>query len=592
MQEKTSYYVTLKDKTVSQVLLQYLQLEGATRLFGIPGGASMQMLHDLKEQQDTFEYFICRHETGAAYIADGYARVTGKLGVVLVTSGPGATNALTGTMNAEYGHSPLLTITGEVPEKYFGMGYLQEGVDASLTINDIYRNAAGYSVVIGSASSFQTLFTQALRNALSRPPRAAHVSLPNDIAATTLSEVRFPARPHNYRTVPHSSSPDEVRQAFECLTRARLPLVFLGNGCRQALQGERLGRLVAFTEKFGIPVMTSPNAKGIFPESHPLSLRNYGIAGCQWPRYYLNPQLVDPGLWPHYDALLVLGSTLGQLETNVWDPVLIPDGPLIQVDLEQSVIARAFPVELGIVGETGAVLDDLLELGGQTAPDAAEVTARGAFIARIKKTFSPFVSPDRRDSDASPIMPQALMKCINELLPGGSHLFVDAGNCVGWAMNDLEIDPPTQVHSSLAMGPMGFGVGAVIGGKLGAPDCTCVAIVGDGAFMMHGSEVSMAAHYRIGAIWVVLFDNDLAMVSQGMNHFFPDPTTWKSYYKVGNPDLAKFAEGLGAAASVVRSPAEMKQALSEAIKNADARKQPQVIVAHINADEMPLYYPS
>ena len=139
------------------------------------------------------------------------------------------------------------------------------------------------------------------------------------------------------------------------------------------------------------------------------------------------------------------------------------------------------------------------------------------------------------------------MKVLSELLPPGSHLFIDAGNCVGWSLHYLEIDPPTQVHSALGMRPMGFGVAAVIGAKIGAPDQDCVALVGDGAFLMHGNEISTAARHNVGAVWVVLYDNDLNMVSQGMANFFPDPSNsgdWKGYYDIGKPDLVRFSESV------------------------------------------------
>jgi acetolactate synthase-1/2/3 large subunit len=586
-QETAAYYVTLRQQTVAQLLLAYLELEGAVTLFGIPGATIKTILNELKVRRDVFTYVICRHETGAAFMADGYARVTDGLGVVLVTSGPGATNALTGTVNANSSGSAVLTISGEVPEQYIGMGYLQEGIDANLDVDAIYRNAARYSAVVVSATSFQTLIGQALRDALSLPRRAAHLSIPDNVAAATLASVAFPKSPANYRTVPDSASPAKAQQAFERLTRAERPLIFLGNGCRRALKGPRLASFSAFVEKFAIPVMTAPGAKGIFPESHALSLRTYGLAACEWPARYL-----DPTLLARYDALLVMGSSLGELATSSWNPALIPAGPIIQVDLDQSVIARAFPIELGIVADVGAVVDELFSLSEASEPDRAAVAARRAAIAEIKSAVSPFRDPDKRASDAAPILPQALMRCLNDHLPAGAHIFVDSANCVGWTLHYLVIDPPTRFHISLGMGPMGFGVGAVVGGKIGAPDRPCVAIVGDGAFLMHGGEVSTAAQNGVGAIWVVLYDNDLAMVSQGINEVFPDPAVWHDYYKIGAPDVAKIAEGLGAAAYAVHSPADMRRVFPTALRNADAHKQPQVIVAHINTDEIPPYYPA
>ena len=598
-QNRSSYYFTHETLTVAQLLLQYLELEGAKKLFGYPGAANKSVLEELKRQKDNFDYFICRQETGAVYIADGYSRVTGKLGVVLVTSGPGATNALTGTANAQQSNSPLLIITGEPPEASFGKGYLQEGVNSSLRINAIYRNACQYSAMISNENNFQTLFTQALRTALSIPSRAAHISLPDNVAHNTVTDITFPNKPENYRTTPSTSDPQKVKQAFDSLINAVHPLIFLGNGCRQILQGERLGKFIHFVEKFAIPVMTTPDGKGVFPETHPLSLRNYGLAACEWPKYYIAPEgFEDPKYdkGSQYDALMVMGSNLDGLATRVgkasWDNLLIPNGPFIQVDLDQSIIGRGFPIELGIVAEIGAVIDNLCELSQSTEPNPGVVQKRREFIQHIK-TNSPFIDPDKMHSDANPILPQALMKCIQDLLPLGAHLFIDGGNCIGWSLHYLKIAPPSQMHNSLNLGPTGFGTASVIGGKVGAPDNICIAITGDGGFMMQGNEIATAAKYNIGAIWIVLQDNDLGMVSQTMMYTSGDPLPnpeWKNYYNLGKPDLAKFAEGLGAEAYNIYSPKEMKERFAQAIENARLKKQPQVIVAHINTDEVPPYY--
>jgi acetolactate synthase-1/2/3 large subunit len=575
--------------SVAACLLKYLTLEGVDLLFGVPGGALTHILNELKNDQH-LRYIICRHETGAVYLADGYARATGKLGVALVTAGPGATNALTGTMNAQNSNTNVLTITGEVPETTWGLGYLQEGIDANLNIDAIYRNASQYSAVITAAANFQPLFTQALRDALSLPPRAAHVSLPDDVAGQCLEAVPFPSSPENYRATPRCSDVPATQTVLELLAAAKRPLLLLGNGCRRALaDADRRDQLVAFAERFALPVMTTPEAKGLFPEAHALALCSYGLAGCTWPRYYMQARK-----GARHDLLLVVGSSLQQLATNGWNEALIPDGPFVQVDLDQSVIARAFHVSHGIVAEIGVFLDDLTRLGAEVPPDPKLVKARSDLLRQIKQKHSRYLEPDKRNSDATPILPQALMRCINDgLVKAKSRdpmIFLDGGNCLGWGYHYLEINPPAEIHSALDMGPMGFGVGAVIGARLGRPERDCVAIVGDGALLMFGAEISSAAEYKVGAVWVVLFDNDLAMASQGMNYYFPDPT-WAHYYRLGNPDLAKFARSLGADGYDVHSPEEMLRTFPRALRRARTHGKPQVVVAHINRDEMPPYHP-
>ncbi|TSD84626.1 thiamine pyrophosphate-binding protein [Mycobacterium sp. KBS0706] len=589
LQQSTTYYRTVTDRTVSQLLLDYLKLEDVRYLFGIPGGGIMYLLNDLRLREDEFTYIICRHETGAAYMADGYHRVTGGLGVVLATTGPGAVNALTGVMNAQADHSAVLAITGEVAESYFGKGYLQQGIDGTLNVDAVYQASVQYSAMIASPDDFATLFTQALRDALSIPFRATHISLPVDVSNETPSKpVAFPNSWRNYRTVPKASDRARTGQALDLLLAAKRPLIMLGNGNRFAMQGERRDKFIDFVERFGIPVMTSPDGKALFPETHPLSLRNIGLAGCIWPSLYL----AAAGGGPAYDALMVMGSVLGNLATSNWNTALLPQGPLIQVDADQAVIGRVFPIELGIVSELGQFIDDLCELAARRQPDEPAVAERKNYVRWIRDTHAPWYDPEKRESQASPILPQSAMRVINEVVPAGSHIFIDCANCVGWTLNDLAIDPPTQLHLSLDTGPLGFGTCAVVGGKLGAPDRTCIAITGDGAFLMHGSEVSTAVRYGIGAVWIVMDNNDLAMVSQGNAHFFPEPPlpSWTDYYKLGAPDLVAFSTGLGATTYTVRDPEQLRAALARAIGQAELYRRPQVIVLEIDRSEVPPYY--
>lgn len=579
--------------TVAHLLIEYLKAEGVRKIFGIPGGAVVWLMDELKNQSREIDFVICRHESGAAYMADGWARGGGGLGVVLTTSGPGATNALTGAMNAQAGNSSVLVITGEVPEKYFGQGYLQEGTDAKLDINVIFRNALQSSAMVSNPLNAQTLFQQALRNACSLPPRAAHISLPNDVAGSCVQADPRSLIPQSYRPQTACTDPAALHDTLHELVRAKRPLIFLGNGSRRALADER--RRQAFTamvERFAIPVMTTPDAKGIFPESHPLSLRNYGLCGCAWPPLYMG----SPTEADHYDALLVLGSSLGELSTSVvasdlYSHSLNPSGPFTQIDLDSGVIGRDFSISRGVVAEVGASIDELCRQAHHLHPDPGHVETRRQLIAQIKADHPAEADPAARASTQAPTHPAALMRVINEGVRDG-QIFIDAGNCVGWSLNNLVIDPPVRYQSALAMGPMGFGVAAVIGAKMAAPDQPCVAIVGDGAFMMHGAEISTAAHNRVGAVWIVLNDNDLAMVSQGMAQLLPPAQDWTDYYQLGKPDLALFARGLGARATQVshgQGPDMVAKALADALACAAATSQPQVIVVDIDTRPAPPY---
>jgi acetolactate synthase-1/2/3 large subunit len=262
------------------------------------------------------------------------------------------------------------------------------------------------------------------------------------------------------------------------------------------------------------------------------------------------------------------------------------------VDINPKIIARSFEVTLGIAGEAGAFINDLAQLIPKCKPEEKAVADRKNFIATIKQQ-SPFVDPDSYNACSSPAEPAALMRVLQNTLPADSKIFIDAGNCVGWAVHYLAIEPPGAIFTSLSMGPMGFGVGAVVGAKIGCPQNTCIGIVGDGAFLMQGTEISTAKQYKVGAIWLVLFDNNLSMVSQGMDHFAPDttqPDVWHNLYELGNPDLALFARSLGAEAYNINSPGELEAIIPGVLKRANTDRIPQVIIAHINTASVPPYY--
>ncbi|MGH7193764.1 MAG: thiamine pyrophosphate-binding protein, partial [Candidatus Saccharimonadales bacterium] len=267
------------DLTVAELLLRYLEIEGTGYIFGVPGAPLGYLLKALKEGHRELTYHVCRQETGAGYMADGYARTSGKLGVTIVSAGPGATNALTGSAVAQSCGSAVLTISGEVARSIFGRGGFQEGIDSTLDIHAIYSTAEIYSTVITDPSNFQTLFEQALRACLSLPRQAAHVSLPADVGGMTFgTNILIPKVPANYRAVPAGRNPAAAKQVMTELAAARRPLLYLGNGCRRALlgvqkmtDGERAAveqRRTGFQDmalKFALAVTTTPNAKGCSP---------------------------------------------------------------------------------------------------------------------------------------------------------------------------------------------------------------------------------------------------------------------------------------------------------------------------------------
>lgn len=584
----SSPYVTIPSITIPQLILKYLQLEGVDRIFGIPGATFVDLLNELRLNRATMRYVVCKHETGAGYMADGFHRASGKLAVVLVTSGPGATNALTGAMNAQCGRTPMLVITGEQSQLTFGLDQEQEGVDLDLDVLQVYKSAVAYSAVVNDPADFGVLFRQALRDAQAIPCQAVHLSIPHNIMSSTVTNVQFPTATSLYRTPVASASQNDIQAVAEMLVAAKRPAILLGNGTRDALDVAGLAVFQAFVEQFGIPVGTTSDAKALFPESHALSLRSCGYPPCQWPAMYFAPPAGAPHAAP-YDLLLVLASSMGDFATNLWNPAMVPAGPFIQVDADQRIIGRSMPITMGVVAEVGAFLNGLFDVARGLTLDSRAAADRLAYLSWMKSSYSAYADPRARESDATPIRPERAMAIVSQMLPSGSHVFPDAGNSCGWTATYLTLDPPSRIHAALDVGAMGYGTAAVVGAKLAAPNATCLSIGGDGSFLMHGSEVSTARQCGAGAIWLVWSENDLNMVAQGMAAYFPDPNdkdAWKDYYQLGNPDLVKVAEGLGADAYLVHSPGDLQDAFARAIDGGQ-QGRPQVVVVRQDPNARP-----
>ena len=575
---------TIPSISIPALLMKYLRLEGVTHLFGVPGTSFADLLNLLRAERDVTTYVVAKHETGAGYMADGYHRVAGSLGVVVVTSGPGATTALTGAMNGQAGYSSMLFITGEQPQAKNGLDWEQEGVDLDLDVLQVYKSAVAYSAMITSADDFGILFRQALRNALGVPGQTVHLSIPHDIMGSVVTNVSFPASAAQYRASMDSASATDAQAVAAELMAAKRPMILLGNGMRDTLDAAGLETFTAMVERLGVPIGTSSDAKALFPETHPLSLRTCGFPPCQWPDLYFVPPQGMANAAP-YDFLLVLGSSLGDFASNRWSPKMVPAGPFIQVDAKSQVIGRSMPITRGVIAECGAFIGLLDAATRGMVIDHEARAGRLAFLAELKASYSPYADPAMRDSDQSPIRPERAMKIVSEMLSPGSHVFPDAGNSCGWTAHYLELDPPTRIHPALDVGAMGYATAAVVGAKLADPSATCLSIGGDGSFMMHGSEVSTARQYNAGAIWLVWSENDLNMMTQSMEAMYPGPG-WDDYYALGRPDLAKVAEGYGATAYNVYTPADLKAALAEAIAGGH-KGIPQVIVVHEDPTALP-----
>lgn len=553
--------------SVSELVLEYLKGEGVRAVFGLPGGP-LSPLFDALYHEPGLKTITARHEGGAAFMALGYARVSGRLGACFVTTGPGATNAITGIAAAQADSIPVLTVTAQVATSTFGRGSIQDSYDR-LDIVAMLKSVTKMSAMVVNPHNLAMTLRQAIRQAMTGRRGPVHVNLPTDFM-----KKRVPCDlqlPHEYRPVSRPFDREAVKQAVDALFAARRPAILAGAGVNLAgAQAE----LLELAELFAIPTATTPKGKGAFSESHPLSLRVFGTASSPWAESVL--------LTEGTDLLFVIGSGLHESSTQGWESRLKPSGALLQLDIEPSVIGRNYPVTVPLVGDIKTTLRELLfHARRRIAGGERPLLTGDERLARLKAETSPLLDEAASRSETVPIKPQRLMNALNEALPEDAIIFLDSGNNTLWGTHYLNATGRNVfIHNWGDFGAMGFGVAAPIGGKVAAPDRAVVAIVGDGAFAMNGMEVATAAAYGIPVVWIVLNDARLNAVHHGQTLLYEGRTIGCDFPRM---DIAKIAEGLGADGVRVVEPG----AIGPALRAALASDRPTVLDVWIDADEVP-----
>ena len=322
--------------TTAGLLLKYLETEGVEYIFGVPGTALVP-LYDAVNKQDAIKPILTKHEEGAAFMADGYARVSGKIGVCYATSGPGATNLATGVANAYMDNIPLLVITGQVPTSIYGKGTFQDSTKEGVDSVDMFDPITKFSTMIMSRFKMPELLREALRIAFSGKKGPVHLSYPKDIMGEEIEDTLLP--PNAYRIKPEYFDRKLVIDAAAKLVRAKKPAMLVGSG---AIESGATSEVLELAEMLNIPVATTPKAKGAFPESHELSLGVLGLSGSPAAEEYLMGDV---------DVLLVVGASLNQLTTFSWDPRIMPSDCLIHINIDPAEIGKNYPAGIGLVGD-------------------------------------------------------------------------------------------------------------------------------------------------------------------------------------------------------------------------------------------------
>lgn len=548
---------------VAQYLARALEQEGLRYIFGIHGSPLVPLV-DYLEHESPITPILVRHEEGGAFMADGYARFSGTLGACWGTSGPGTTNLLTGLATSLTDAVPVLAIAGQVPTASFYKGAFQESTASGVDSVVLLKAVCKFAEMATHPAQVPVLVKKALRLAMTGRRGPTALVLPADLLATDIEATPPPV--YSYRVGNRCFDRKMVGRAAALLTRARRPAILAGTGV--SISGAN-AELVRLSELLGAGVATTPKAKGCFPEDHGNSVGVLGLAGHPSASRFLLDQA---------DVILAIGTSLGQVSTNNFDP-RFERKVLIHLDVEPEEIGKNFPVELGLVGDAQVILRELIEAVTELPGRSRVVAARRRRIRRFKEVEPRFFDPHLLDADTCPIYPQRAIRELRRALPRDAILFWDSGNHNLWGVHYFDTYAPKTFTYSPNFGAMGYGVSACIGAKLARPDQVVVSVCGDGGFLMNGMEVSTAVNYGVPVIWVVLNNHSLGMVYQGHKALAGRTAGGR----IQDVDICSLSRGLGAQACRASTADE----LAESLRRAIASERPTVIDVEIDAEQVP-----
>ncbi len=587
---------------VADLILQYLEQIDVEYVFGIPGGAIEALYNALarSEASNGIRSIIARHETGAAFMASGYAKNSGHLGVCCSTTGPGATNMLTGVASAYENNVPLLVITPQTVHDKFGRKALQESGDTGVNVVGMYQFCTLYNSFVSHIGQLENKLISAIMTALRPPYGPVHLSIPSDILKASLPQ-HGPSYDLNKAVKrPLMQDKEAVTELCKQLSKGKKVVFVLGVGTRDAAS-----LIIDIACLLGSSVVAMPDAKSFISPYHPQFKGVIGFAGHK----SANEALADPEV----ETVVAVGTSLGEFNSNAWDADTLLNDRLIHVEADEANLIRTPMAKLHVRGNIlsifSKVLDELIIQGitqNTSLQSGIELSER---LENAKKDDSKYDDimhftldePRKIFDDSVPIKPQWLMHQLTKIFPAHTKYFADAGNNLAWAIHYLNPfdrrlgqrrsldrwyeDGRRHQHGGLFQVctdfcSMGWSVGSAIGASLANPDEHIVCIIGDGGFLMYGNEITVALQNNLKVTFLIMNDSSLGMVKHGqiMNK------SASIGHQLPAANYAKLAESMGIPGYQITKPDELHELNIEAILK---RNGPTVIDVVIDADEVP-----
>ncbi|MDH5748264.1 MAG: acetolactate synthase 3 large subunit [Rhodospirillales bacterium] len=548
----------------SELLVKALQDQGVEVIFGYPGGAVLP-IYDALFHQNKIRHILVRQEGGAVHAAEGYARTTGKVGVVLVTSGPGATNAVTGLTDALMDSIPLVCITGQVPTHLIGNDAFQEADTTGIT-----RPCTKHNYLIKDVKNVARVVHEAFHVARSGRPGPVVIDFPKDVAMG-LGDYIPPAKAQHKTYNPQIKGDlGKIKEAVKMLAGAKKPVIYAGGGVVNSGPGASQ-LLTEFTRLSGFPCTLTLMGLGAFPGSDKQFLGMLGMHGT----YEANMAMHD------CDVMFCVGARFDDRITGRLD-AFAPGARKIHIDIDPSSINKNVPVELGIVGDVGHVLEDLIKIwkSTQAKPDKKAIEAWWKQIGKWRERDCL-----RYDRDDKVIKPQFALERLYEQIKGRKDVFftTEVGQHQMWAAQFLKFEKPNHWMTSGGLGTMGYGLPAAMGVQVAHPDALVIDIAGEASLLMNIQEMSTLAQYKLPVKAFVLNNQYLGMVRQWQELLHG--ARYAESYMESLPDFVKLAESFGAVGLRASKPDEVDDVIKEMIAT------DKTVIADICVDQMENCYP-
>jgi acetolactate synthase-1/2/3 large subunit len=507
------------------ILTQCLIDQGVEFVFGYPGGAVLPIYDELFGDE-RIRHILVRHEAGAAHAAEGYARATGKPGVVLVTSGPGATNAVTGIADAFMDSIPMVVITGQVPTALIGTDAFQEADTVGIT-----RHCTKHNYLVKEPAELASTIEEAFRIATTGRPGPVVIDIPKDVQiAIPSSQALADTKTAAHRYSPQLVAPaDQIAEAIEMIANAEQPIFYTGGGVINS--GPEASRLLRqFQDLTGAPTTSTLMGLGAFPSTHPDWLGMLGMHGTYEANMAMNK----------CDVMVCIGARFDDRVTGRLD-AFSPDSKKIHIDIDRSSINKTVPVELGIVGDCGTVLGQLIEAWGDRKPQDL-----GEWKARITgwRARECLAYPPKSKKNPEMIMPQLAVERLHTLTHQRDPIITtEVGQHQMWAAQYFGFENPNKWLTSGGLGTMGYGMPAAIGAQLGNPDDLVIDIAGEASIQMNIQELGTASQYRLPIKIFILNNEYMGMVRQWQELTYE--SRYSNSYSDSLPDFVRLAEAYG-----------------------------------------------